>query len=96
MHILEMCSIYKAMPRLTVGEIVSEQIVRKNFFFFFVAISLKFVVLVFAFLLRKGLSISGMDKQPSVVSPSATAPYMPAWISKKLDGKYSFLDKYCN
>jgi len=84
------------MLRLTVGEIVSEQIVRKKFLKGSVGISLKFVVLVFAFLLRKGLSISRMDKQASVVSPSATAPCMPAWISKKLDGKYSLLDKYCN
>ena len=28
---LGMRSIYKAMPRLTVGEIISEQILRKNF-----------------------------------------------------------------
>jgi hypothetical protein len=56
------------MPRLTVGEIVSEQILRKTFLKGSIGISLKFVVLVFAFLLRKGLSISGTDKQASVVS----------------------------
>jgi hypothetical protein len=30
MHMLGMRSIYKTMPRLTVGEIISEQILRKN------------------------------------------------------------------
>jgi hypothetical protein len=69
-----MCSIYTAMPRLRFGEIISEQILRKNFLKGSVGISLKVVVFVFAFLLRRGLSISGMDKQASVVSPSATAP----------------------